>query len=476
MPKKQFRIEIFKEYINSWIFKILIASSFLITFFVMANYGLNKSYSVAMLAALTSNIYIVCALFIPLLITTINIYNVFNSNYFLAIRISSKKERLKELLKNIFFSSSFVFLIIILILLIGLNLVCASNLEFMNSYQFYNIPNIIYIIFYIIRLYVILVIVSVFNGFILDSFSSKFVIFLNVIFYGIIFMYPYIPISAGRTSILDTSPLIFEYLQLNSYSTFLTEILCSIFALLLPILLLNILLNLNVKKSDINSFKYVVLNDTEYTIRTKKFILIFYFAYLIIYSLIKIFVMNYNDNGFNVVLGLNADINDNFLNVISFFLNVLVFVMLGTMLFVKDLSKNKSNIFLRMNKTRWTILKIISIIIQFAILLAVGYLVTFTIFSLFDRVPDNTLLLYFTNLIIFILLELFILILIYGNVILKLLIGLGLILLLCFNLIGVVSMTNYIWYLVVSLIIMIIFAIMIFRKRIYKLFESEVFR
>lgn len=55
--------------------------------------------------------------------------------------------------------------------------------------------------------------------------------------------------------------------------------------------------------------------------------------------------MNYNDNGFNVVLGLNADINDNFLNVISFFLNVLVFVMLGTMLFVKDLSKNKSNIF-----------------------------------------------------------------------------------------------------------------------------------
>ena len=88
MPKKQFRIEIFKEYINSWIFKILIASSFLITFFVMANYGLNKSYSVAMLAALTSNIYIVCALFIPLLITTINIYNVFNSNYFLAISAS----------------------------------------------------------------------------------------------------------------------------------------------------------------------------------------------------------------------------------------------------------------------------------------------------------------------------------------------------------------------------------------------------
>ncbi len=470
------RKEVFNKFINSWVFKIIISISIIVTIFAVTNYGLNKSYAVALQSILSSSVYIVCGLFLPLFVTTINIYNIFNNNYFFKIRLDSKQNEIKELLKCSVYANSIMFFVIFLLLFVFLNLFCASNLDFMNNYQFYNIPNIIYIIFYIVRLYAIMIVVSLFNSFLLEKFSTKVVIGLNIVFYGIFFDYNYVPFTDGRTSILDTSPLIFEYLQLNSYSTFLTEILCSVFALLLPILLLNILLNLNVKKSDVNSFKYVVLNDTEYTIRTKKFILIFYFAYLIIYSLIKIFVMNYNDNGFNVVLGLNADINDNFLNVISFFLNVLVFVMLGTMLFVKDLSKNKSNIFLRINKTKWTILKIISIIIQFAILLAVGYLVTFTIFSLFDRVPDNTLLLYFTNLTIFILLELFILILIYGNVILKLLIGLGLILLLCFNLIGVVSMTNYIWYLVVSLIIMIIFAIMIFRKRIYKLFESEVFR
>lgn len=470
------RKEVFNKFINSWVFKIIISISIIVTIFAVTNYGLNKSYAVALQSILSSSVYIVCGLFLPLFVTTINIYNIFNNNYFFKIRLGSKQNEIKELLKCSVYANSIMFFVIFLLLFVFLNLFCASNLDFMNNYQFYNIPNIIYIIFYIVRLYAIMIVVSLFNSFLLEKFSTKVVIGLNIVFYGIFFDYNYVPFTDGRTSILDTSPLIFEYLQLNSYSTFLTEILCSIFALLLPILLLKVILSFNLKRSDVNSFKYVVLNDTEYTIRTKKFILIFYFAYLIIYSLIKIFVMNYNDNGFNVVLGLNADINDNFLNVISFFLNVLVFVMLGTMLFVKDLSKNKSNIFLRMNKTRWTILKIISIIIQFAILLAVGYLVTFTIFSLFDRVPDNTLLLYFTNLIIFILLELFILILIYGNVILKLLIGLGLILLLCFNLIGVVSMTNYIWYLVVSLIIMIIFAIMIFRKRIYKLFESEVFR
>lgn len=470
------RKEVFNKFINSWVFKIIISISIIVTIFAVTNYGLNKSYAVALQSILSSSVYIVCGLFLPLFVTTINIYNIFNNNYFFKIRLGSKQNEIKELLKCSVYANSIMFFVIFLLLFVFLNLFCASNLEFMNSYQFYNIPNIIYIIFYIVRLYAIMIVVSLFNSFLLEKFSTKVVIGLNIVFYGIFLDYNYVPFTDGRTSIIDTSPLIFEYLQLNSYSTFLTEILCSIFALLLPILLLKVILSFNLKRSDVNSFKYVVLNDTEYTIRTKKFILIFYFAYLIIYSLIKIFVMNYNDNGFNVVLGLNADINDNFLNVISFFLNVLVFVMLGTMLFVKDLSKNKSNIFLRINKTKWTILKIISIIIQFAILLAVGYLVTFTIFSLFDKMPDNTLLLYFTNLTIFILLELFILILIYGNVILKLLIGLGLILLLCFNLIGVVSMTNYIWYLVVSLIIMIIFAIMIFRKRIYKLFESEVFR
>ena len=470
------RKEVFNKFINSWVFKIIISISIIVTIFAVTNYGLNKSYAVALQSILSSSVYIVCGLFLPLFVTTINIYNIFNNNYFFKIRLDSKQNEIKELLKCSVYANSIMFFVIFLLLFVFLNLFCASNLEFMNSYQFYNIPNIIYIIFYIVRLYAIMIVVSLFNSFLLEKFSTKVVIGLNIVFYGIFLDYNYVPFTDGRTSILDTSPLIFEYLQLNSYSTFLTEILCSIFALLLPILLLKVILSFNLKRSDVNSFKYVVLNDAEYTIRTKKFILIFYFAYLIIYSLIKIFVMNYNDNGFNVVLGLNADINDNFLNVISFFLNALVFVMLGTMLFVKDLSKNKSNIFLRMNKTRWTILKIISIIIQFAILLAVGYLVTFTIFILFDRMPDNTLLLYFTNLTIFILLELFILILIYGNVILKLLIGLGLILLLCFNLTRVVSMTNYIWYLVVSLIIMIIFAIMIFRRRIYKLFESEVFR
>ena len=303
------RKEVFNKFINSWVFKIIISISIIVTIFAVTNYGLNKSYAVALQSILSSSVYIVCGLFLPLFVTTINIYNIFNNNYFFKIRLDSKQNEIKELLKCSVYANSIMFFVIFLLLFVFLNLFCASNLEFMNSYQFYNIPNIIYIIFYIVRLYAIMIVVSLFNSFLLEKFSTKVVIGLNIVFYGIFFDYNYVPFTDGRTSILDTSPLIFEYLQLNSYSTFLTEILCSIFALLLPILLLKVILSFNLKRSDVNSFKYVVLNDTEYTIRTKKFILIFYFAYLIIYSLIKIFVMNYNDNGFNVVLGLNADIN-----------------------------------------------------------------------------------------------------------------------------------------------------------------------
>lgn len=476
MLKGQFRKEIFSKYINLWIFKTIMVLSLLLVFYVITNYCLDKSYATASLTSLTLPAYLILGLFLPLLITTVNIYNIFNNNYFLSIRLSSKKEKMKELLKNILYSNSIMFLIITVILLIGLNLTCASNLEFMDNYQFYNIPNIIYIIFYIVRLYFISMIVSLFNGFMLSKFPPKLVIFLNVVFYGIIFIYPYVPITEGRTSILDTSPLIFEYLQLNSYSTFITEILCSIFSLLLPILLLKIILNLNFKKNNINSFKYLILNDISYTVNTKKPLLIFYFAYLIIYSLIKIFVMKYDDIGFNVVLGLQADINQNFLNVISFFINSLLFILIGVMLVVKDLSKNKSNIFLRIDKTKWTILKIISIIIQFSCLLALGYLTTFIVFTLFDSIPSNIMTLYFTNLIVFLSLTLLILIMIYGNIIFKLLIALGLIILICFNHMCISNIVKFSPYLMIVLIIIIIFSVLFFKKNIHKMFESEVLK
>ena len=476
MPKKQFKKEIFNEYINSWIFKIILVISFLIMVYVIVNYCINKSYAIGILSILSSPIYITCGLLLPLFITTANIYTIFNNNYFLSIRLKSKKERLKKLLKNILYSNSLMFLIIILILILGLNLISSYNLEFMNNYQFYNIPNIIYIIFYIVRLYIILMIISLFNGVLLNKFSVKTVVLLNVLFYGILITYPYAPITDNRTSILNSSPLIFEYFQLNSYSSFLTEVICSIYAMLLPILLLLAIIKFSYKKNNINSFKYLVLNDFSYTINSQKSLLLFYLIYLIVYSLIKIFIMNYNDNGFNVVLGLEADTSANFLNVISLFLNILVFIMLGTMLFVKDLSKNKSNIFLRIDKSQWTTIKIMSLSIQFALLLAVGYFITFIPFALFSTIPTNVISLYCTNLIVLILLELIILILIYGNAIYKILISLGLVLLLCFNCICIADMKNYVLYLLIALIVAIIFSIIFFRKNIYKLFESEVLK
>ena len=476
MPKKQFRKEIFQEFINSWIFKIIIALSVLITVFVIINYCLGQSYAISMQIVLSSPIYIICGLFLPLLITTFNVYTLFNNNYFLSIRIASKKEQLNELLKNILYSNSLMFVIIVLILLVGLNFICANNLGFIDNYQFYEIPNIIYILFYLIRIYVILMIVSAFNGVLLSRFSSKVVIALNILFYGIFLSYPYIPINDGRTSIIDTSPLLFEYLQLNSFSTFFTEVLCSIFSLLLPMLLLKMIIRLFFHKFNFNIFKYLLINDFSFTLNTKKTLLICYFSYLIVFSLVKIFIMKYNDNGFNIVLGLDANVEENFLSVIPLFINLLIFMMLGTMLFVKDLSKNKSNIFLRINKSPWLFVKIISFIMQYAVLLGGGYLITFIIFSLFDSIPQNVISLYIVNFIILILSQLLVLLFIYGNAIFKLIIGLGMILLLCFNLVCISSLVNYVGYLLIVLVVAIIVTILVFKNNIYKLFESEVLK
>ena len=161
------RKEVFNKFINSWVFKIIISISIIVTIFAVTNYGLNKSYAVALQSILSSSVYIVCGLFLPLFVTTINIYNIFNNNYFFKIRLDSKQNEIKELLKCSVYANSIMFLVVFLLLFVFLNLSCASNLEFMNSYQFYNIPNIIYIIFYIVRLYAIMIVVSLFNSFLL---------------------------------------------------------------------------------------------------------------------------------------------------------------------------------------------------------------------------------------------------------------------------------------------------------------------
>lgn len=476
MRRSQFKREIFNEFINSWMFKLVILVSIIVTIFAVTNLGINKSYAMALQNIFNSPIYIVCAFFLPLFVTTINVFTIFNNNYFLKIRLGSKKEEINELLKCNFYANSFVFLIVLLLLIIFLNLFCASDLGFMNKYQFYDIPNIVYLLFYVIRLYVIMMIVSLFNSFLLEKISVKVLMIFNVIFYGVFLDYTYAPIVDGRTSVLDSSPIILDYLQFNSYSSFVTEIICSLFSILLITLCLIIVMRFSYNKRNINSFKYLVLNDFAYTISSKKILLGCYFTYLIIYSLLKVTVMDYNDNGFNTVLGLDADINDNFLSVISFFLNVLVFILIGTMLFVKDLSKNKSNIFLRIDKLKWVLIKMVSTLIQFACLLFFGYFVCFVVFSLFGQIPDNVIMLYFTNLILFIMIDFIVLMIIYGKAFLKFLISFGLIILLGFNFLCISKMVKCVSYLLMLCIVIAFASLMFFRKNIYRLFESEVLK
>lgn len=476
MPKTQIKKEIFQKYINSLVFKIMMIVIFMIILYGITNYCLNKSYSDSLLTLTSVPLFLICFFILPQLITVINVYMIFNQNYFLLIRFQTKKIELKELLKCILYSCSYMFAISLIILLIGLNFVCASDLGFTNNYKFYNIPNIVYIIFYITRIYAWMMILSLSNGIFLYRLPSKVVIALNIVLCGLLLSYAYSPLSTGRTSILDTSPLIFEYLQQNSFSNFFTEILCSIFALLLPLLMLKIIFNLYFKNINLNIIKYITLNDFSYTICTKKVLIMVYISYLIIFSILKVTIMKYTDIGFNVVLGLAASREYSFINTLSLFINILVYVIIGITLFTKDLLYNKENIFLRIDKDKWSIIKIFSITLQTCILLLCSYLVTFTIFSIFGYIPTNIVTLFFTNLIVLILLELITFVLTYGNNIIKILIATGISLLLCFDNICISNITKYLVYLLTFTLVVIILIVWFLKKNIYKLFEREVLK
>ena len=241
------------------------------------------------------------------------------------------------------------------------------------------------------------------------------------------------------------------------------------------VVLIQAIINTKIRKNDFYSLKYLIFNDFSYTVKFQKLLLIVYFIYLVVFSILKIYVLNYDD-GFYVVLGLNAGIENNFLNMVTFFLNILVFILIGTSLFIKDLSKNKSNIFLRIKSFKWVLMKFCSMIIQFAVILSICYLVVYLLFNFFGEISQYIISIYFTNLIVLIIIECFALLFIYCKIWIKVLIAILAVMVIYLNLVCIVDLRQWLLGLIFVLIIILFGSMVFFRGKIHKLFESEVIK
>lgn len=212
-----------KHMLNAYRFKIIILFIICFNLFGCIYIAISKNYLDALFSTLSNPYYSLLLLSLTL-VNTINTFNIFEKKDNYIIRFENREKYLKQLIINIFVSNTVLFVINLFVLLIFLNLFI-GNYFVITSWHNYNIPNIIYLLFYITRIFTIIQIVSIINSLLFKLLNFKIVIILNGLIYG-----PFIfgnHINETIDSLLKIKILIHEYFLYNEYAGFLLEIIYS---------------------------------------------------------------------------------------------------------------------------------------------------------------------------------------------------------------------------------------------------------
>jgi hypothetical protein len=194
----------------------------------------------------SDNIFLFLCIFPMFLFINIFLYDSFEKNIFLIVRLKDKKHYLKELFKNILVTITLMFLIIIVMVVI------MENIFNFNGYNIvfdttHNCINIVYMFFVILKLYTYIVLTSVINTMLLMTINKKLVIILNFLFFAFSFVCGYTIISVN--SIKEISIFLGNYLLNNMmFSNFWFEFIYNLL-MICVLFIITIILYILIKKS-----------------------------------------------------------------------------------------------------------------------------------------------------------------------------------------------------------------------------------
>lgn len=194
---------------------------------------------------LTWNFFIMVLLFL-FLFNAYNIITETSKNYSFLIRIKNYKEFISKIIKFIFISNLIIYLIVLFLLLIISVLRTGMNLQ-IDSYGIYNIDNLVYLIFHIIRSYFILNMLVVILVSLYKLVKEEMVVILSGILpISIVALTPFI--SEKKITSVFKLPLYYgEYFIKNNYETFIFEICMSLLFISVLALISKILIEVTSK-------------------------------------------------------------------------------------------------------------------------------------------------------------------------------------------------------------------------------------
>ena len=195
---------------------------------------------------LTWNFFIIVLLFL-FLFNAYNIITETSKNYSFLIRIKNYKEFISKIIKFIFISNLIIYLIVLFLLLIISVLRTGMNLQ-IDSYGIYNIDNLVYLIFHIIRSYFILNMLVVILVSLYKLVKEEIVVILSGILpISIVALTPFI--SEKKITSVFKLPLYYgEYFIKNNYETFIFEICMSLLFISVLALISKILIEVTSKR------------------------------------------------------------------------------------------------------------------------------------------------------------------------------------------------------------------------------------
>ena len=195
---------------------------------------------------LTWNFFVMVLLFL-FLFNAYNIITETSKNYSFLIRIKNYKEFISKIIKFIFISNLIIYLIVLFLLIIISVLKTGMNLQ-IDSYGIYNINNLVYLIFHIIRSYFILNMLVVILVSLYKLVKEEIAVILSGILpISIVALTPFI--SEKKITSVFKLPLYYgEYFIKNNYETFIFEICMSLLFISVLALISKILIEVTSKR------------------------------------------------------------------------------------------------------------------------------------------------------------------------------------------------------------------------------------
>lgn len=360
-------------------FKVLFILSIFLAFF--GAYGLganNKDFFGTILISFSSG-YFNLGFFLLLFLNTIHFCSWFSHYDSYIIRLQDKKNYLKQMLRqglklNLTWMLSFFFIYLIILFFTNFGYFQVSKIF---SYE---ISSYIYTIFYLLRYFGFACLLSLFIICFYVFLGERKTMILSFIFFIGYSLALFLDIDFSRNNF---KILFYSYYMLYDYGSFSLEVFYSVLYLLLLEFFISFFIYIFMK-SKRNLLSYIIRQDGNFILNNKKIYLLFFLLFPSVFMIVNLFSKVTGIDLFLYSLGLKVDLDKfDFLQYIIYYYNILIYLMIGLSIFLKDYKGNLEYLFLRNNFKEFYLQKMGSVLFYNFILMISQYGLLFII-SLFS--------------------------------------------------------------------------------------------